>query len=57
MTLVIEDTQNAVRTGCRQFPWPTTEKQNGDLMRDPEMIFEAEESRKQNESGALLLAE
>jgi hypothetical protein len=47
MTLVIEDTQERGPNGLPAISVAHYGEQNGDLMRDPEMIFEAEESGKQ----------
>jgi hypothetical protein len=47
MTLVIEDTRERGPNGLHAISVAHYGEQNGDLMRDPEMIFEAEESRKQ----------
>ena len=44
MTLVIEDTQERGPSGLPAISVAHYGEQNGDLMRDPEMIFEAEES-------------
>jgi hypothetical protein len=44
MTLVIEDTQERGPNGLPAISVAHYGEQNGDLMRDPEMIFEAEES-------------
>lgn len=44
MTLVIEDTQDRGPNGLPAISVAHYGEQNGDLMRDPEMIFEAEES-------------
>ncbi len=44
MTLVIEDTQERGRNGLPAISVAHYGEQNGDLMRDPEMVFEAEES-------------
>ena len=44
MTLVIEDTQERGPNGLPAISVTHYGEQNGDLMRDPEMIFEAEES-------------
>jgi len=43
MTLVIEDTQERGPNGLPTISVAHYREQNGDLMRDPEMIFEAEE--------------
>ena len=43
MTLVIEDTQERGPNGLPAISVAHYGEQNGDLMRDPEMIFEAEE--------------
>jgi hypothetical protein len=43
MTLVIEDTQERGPNGLPTISVAHYGEQNGDLMRDPEMIFEAEE--------------
>jgi hypothetical protein len=56
MTLVIKDTQERGPSGLPAISVAHYGKQNGDLMRDREMMFEAEESGEQNEAGALLLA-
>lgn len=47
MTLVIEDTQERGPNGLPAISVAHYGEQNGDLMRDPEMIFEAEESGEQ----------
>ena len=47
MTLVIEDTQERGPNGLPAISVAHYGEQNGDLMRDPEMIFEAEESNEQ----------
>jgi len=47
MTLVIEDTQERGPNGLPTISVAHYGEQNGDLMRDPEMIFEAEESGEQ----------
>jgi len=44
MTLVIEDTQERGPNGLPAISVAHYGEQNGDLMRDPEMIFEADES-------------
>ena len=44
MALVIEDTQERGPNGLPAISVAHYGEQNGDLMRDPEMIFEAEES-------------
>jgi hypothetical protein len=44
MILVIEDTQERGPNGLPAISVAHYGEQNGDLMRDPEMIFEAEES-------------
>ena len=44
MTLIIEDTQERGPNGLPAISVAHYGEQNGDLMRDPEMIFEAEES-------------
>jgi len=44
MTLVIEDTQERGPNGLPAISGAHYGEQNGDLMRDPEMVFEAEES-------------
>jgi hypothetical protein len=44
MTLVIEDTQERGPNGLPAISVAHYGEQNGDLMRDPEMIFEAEET-------------
>jgi hypothetical protein len=46
MTLVIEDTQERGPNGLPAISVTHYGEQNGDLMRDPEMIFEAEECSK-----------
>ena len=45
------------RTVCRQSQLLTDGEQNGDLMRDPEMIFEAEEVGEELNLVPFLLAE
>ncbi len=57
MTLVIEDTQERGPNGLPAISVAHYGEQNGDLMRDPEMVFEARGVWRRNESGALLLAE
>src|SRR5437867_1768449 len=47
MTLVIAATQERGPNGLPATLRGSLRKQNGDLMRDPEMIFEAEESAEQ----------
>src|SRR5258708_37726306 len=47
MTLDIEDTQERGPNGLPAISVAHYGEQNGDLMRDPEMIFEAEESGEQ----------
>jgi hypothetical protein len=44
MTLVIEDTQERGPNGLPAISVAHYGEQNGDLMSDPEMIFEAEQS-------------
>ena len=57
MTLASEDTQERGPNGLHAISVAHYGERNGDSMRDPEMIFEAEESKRANESGAILLAE
>jgi hypothetical protein len=45
MTLVIEDTQERGPNGLHAISVAHYGERNGDSMRDPEMIFEAEESK------------
>ena len=47
MTLVIEDTQERSSNGLHAISVAHYGERNGDSMRDPEMIFEAEGSREQ----------
>jgi hypothetical protein len=56
MTLVIEDTQERGPNGLPAISVAHYGEQNGDLMRDPETTFEAEESRRADEFGSVLLA-
>jgi len=57
MALVIEATPEPGPLGAASISVAHYGEQNGDLMRDPEMVFEARGVWRRNESGALLLAE
>jgi len=57
MTLVIEDTQERGPNDLSAISVAHYGEQNSDLMRDPKMIFEAEESGEQMNLVPFLLAE